>query len=33
MNVFGVSLTTIVLLIVAYWLGKKYGWWPSFLPS
>lgn len=28
-----ITLPLIVLLILAYWLGKRFGWWPSFLPS
>lgn len=33
MNIFGISLSTILLFVFAYWLGKRFGWWPSFLPS
>ncbi len=27
------SLGVVILVIVAYWAGKRFGWWPSFLPS
>lgn len=27
------SLGVVVLVVIAYWAGKRYGWWPSFLPS
>lgn len=27
------TLGTILVFVVGYWLGRKFGWWPSFLPG
>lgn len=28
-----ITLPVIVLVILAYWAGRRFGWWPSFLPG
>lgn len=33
MNFPSISLGLIVVVIVAYWAGRRFGWWPSFLPG